>query len=143
MIPSDLDPKIHAGGLLNRMTKQWLSQNYYTYNTLPPGWELRFGLKGRFLQYDSIEHAERKNMKDGVPFGYCHQDWETLKSNLQEGDEIWRFGDGGGEAVYLIRKGKIVTEEYTRSILLPAQNVTAFTKFEHPKPGYYIQLSCH
>lgn len=56
---------------INSITKRWLQDHPYdTTKELPKGWEYRFGMCGRFLKYDSVEHAERKNTKTGsVPFG--------------------------------------------------------------------------
>lgn len=113
---------------LDEITKHWLSNNPCKAIILPDGWEFRFGLCGRFLKYESVEHAERKNRyiirETGIPFGYCNQEWELLKSNLQPGDEIWRYGGNGGEAIYLIRDNQIVKDK------------------NYPKKGYYICLSC-
>lgn len=122
--------------LEDEITKKWLQDHPYDpAKELPPGWELRFGMRGRFLKYNSVEHAESKNRivirESGieVPFGYCNQEWETLKSNLQTGDEIWLYGGAGGTAIYLIRDGHIVEDDYG--------------KYKHPRHGYYICLSCY
>lgn len=60
----------------NEMTKKWLQDHPYDpTQELPEGWEYRFGMRGRFMKYDSVEHAERKNKivirESGVelPFG--------------------------------------------------------------------------
>jgi hypothetical protein len=96
---------------------------------------VRFGMRGRFLKYNSVEHAERKNKivvrESGmeVPFGYCNQQWEDLKANLQPNDEIWLHGGDGGMAIYLIRDGQIVEDTYG--------------KYKSPRRGYYIVLSCY
>jgi len=120
----------------NEITKRWLQDHPYDpAKDLPKGWELRFGMRGRFLKYDSIEHAERKNKivirESGaeVPFGYCNQMWEELKANLQLNDEIWRYGGGGGEAIYIIRDGLTVED--------------MCGKYKHPRRGHYICLSCY
>lgn len=39
----------------------------------------------------SIEAAESENNIDGVTFGYIHNKWETLKAEMQFGDELWKF----------------------------------------------------
>lgn len=99
----------------NEITKRWLQDHPYDpTKDLPKGWELRFGMRGRFLKYDSVEHAERRNKivirESGVevPFGYCNQQWEDLKSNLQPNDEIWLHGGDGGMAIYLVRDEQII-----------------------------------
>jgi len=112
----------------DEMTKKWLKDHPYDpTKDLPKGWEFRFGMRGMFLKYNSVEHAERKNKFN--PSGYCNQAWEDLKANLQEGDEIWRHGGSGGETVYLIRDGQII-EDYCG-------------KWKHPRRGYYVSLSCY
>jgi hypothetical protein len=101
----------------NEITKKWLKDNPYDpIGSLPKGWEIRFGKRGMFLKYDSVEHAERKNMitlRSGIitPFGYCNSSWERLKANLQPNDEIWRYGGDGGEAIFLIRDNCIVAKD--------------------------------
>ena len=117
----------------NEITKKWLKDHPYDpASDLPKGWELRFGLRGRFLKYESVEHAERKNMitirESGmkVPFGYCNREWEELKSNLQTDDEVWLHGGDGGTTIYLIRNGQIVED--------------ACGKYKVPRRGYHIIL---
>ena len=117
----------------DKIIKDWLRENPPTDDGLPKGWEIRFGLRGLFLKYDSVEHAERKNMilrRDDryVPFGYCYNIWQEVKGNMQEGDEIWRHGNDGGETIYLIRDGSIVYDEN-------------YNKHKIPKIGYHIPLS--
>jgi len=121
---------------LNEMTKKWLQDHPYDpANDLPKGWELRFGLRGKFLKYDSVEHAERKNMitirETGIPlpFGYCNQRWEELKTNLQPNDEIWFYGGDGGTAIYLIRDNCRIEDDCG--------------KWKHSRRGHYICLSCY
>ena len=123
---------------LDYAVKQWLFDNPYDHNdpsTLPAGWEIRFGKRGRFLKYDSVEHAEQKNMhyhrelKKYVPFGYVNAEWEVLKANLRDGDELWRHGSSDGEVIYLIRDGKPFEE--------------TVNGYQHPKRGYCLLLSCY
>lgn len=73
---------------------------------LPKGWEVRFGLRGRFMKYDSVEHCERKNMYNGVAFGGCNYAWKEMKANIQEGDELWIWGSET-TIVLLIRNGEV------------------------------------
>lgn len=120
----------------NEITKQWLKDHPYDpTKELPKGWEYRFGMRGRFLKYDSVQHAERKNKTviresdTEVSFGYCNQAWENLKANLQPNDEIWRYGGDCGEVIYLIRDGQIVED--------------MCGKYKHPRHGYHIVLSCY
>jgi hypothetical protein len=115
------------------IVRQWLENNPYDPTVLPKGWEIRFGLRGKFLKYDSIGHAERKNMilvretNELVPFGYCNELWQRLKSNFQENDELWLHGNDCGMAVYLIRNGEI---QYTND-----------GKYRYPKKDFYLPLS--
>lgn len=112
----------------NEMTKLWLEDHPYDpTKELPKGWEYRFGMRGRFLKYDSVEHAERKN-KFGED-GYCSSAWKELKANLQPNDEIWIHGGSGGETIYLIRDGQIIEDNCG--------------KWKYPRRGYYISLSCY
>ena len=119
------------------MIKTWLADHPYDPNdpsTLPKGWEIRFGIRGRFLKYDDVQHAEARNMivlretNVSVPCGYANREWEALKANLQEGDEIWRVGDHGGEAIYLIRNNEIVMDRTS--------------KYPFPKRGFHLFLTC-
>lgn len=120
--------------LEDKITKKWLQDNPYDLNSsLPKGWEVRFGMRGRFMKYDSIEHAERKNMitirETGIqmPFGYCNKQWENLKNNYTPGDEIWIMGNTG-TMILLSRNGELFTEQCG--------------KYKVLKNGYYIALSC-
>ena len=117
------------------MTKKWLQDHPYDpVSDLPKGWEYRFGMRGRFLKYDSTEHAERKNKivirETGkeLPFGYCNEQWEELKANLQPNDEIWLYGGDGGMVIWLIRDGHTVED--------------MCGKHKHPRRGHYICLGC-
>jgi hypothetical protein len=113
------------------ITKEWLKNNPYN-GELPKGWEVRFGIRGKFMKYDSIEHAERKNMifhrelKKEIPFGYVSHQWEALKSNYKDGDELWIVGNDG-MIVYLIRDSQIAYDYYG--------------KYKSPKNGFYVILS--
>lgn len=89
-------------------------------------------MRGRFLKYDSIEHVEQKNQfvirETGVsvPFGYCYDEWNSMKANLEPGDEIWRYGGDGGEVIYLVRNNQIINDPCG-----------------HPLRGYHILLTCY
>lgn len=109
----------------DKITREWLIANPYDPDDLPVGWERKFGLRGMFMKYDSIEHAERKNMYKGVPFGGANYMWELMKSNLQEGDELWIVGNDG-EVVYIIRNESVVWEQ--------------LGKYRHPVRGHYVVL---
>ena len=71
----------------------------------------------------TIEEMERIHLSqddridpDPVPFGYYNSFWKELKSQLQEGDEIWTFSSPkdswmnncGRAEVCIVRKGEIV-----------------------------------
>jgi hypothetical protein len=112
----------------NEITKQWLRNHPYDpTKDLPKGWEYRFNMRGRFMKYDSVEHAERKNKF--VEDGYCSRAWKELKANLQPNDEIWIHGGSGGVAIYLIRDGQIIEDDCG--------------KWKYPRRGHYVNLSCY
>jgi hypothetical protein len=109
----------------NEITKKWLLDHPYDpTKDLPKSWEYRFGMHGRFMKYDSAEHAERKNK-----FSIGCRAWEELKTNLQPNDEIWIHGGSGGETIYLIRDGQVVEDDYG--------------KYKCLRHGYYVNLSCY
>jgi hypothetical protein len=35
--------------------------------------------------------AEREHIVDGIAFGRIHVEWNRLKAQLQDGDELWHF----------------------------------------------------
>jgi len=111
--------------LETEITKKWLTDNPYNPYDLPEGWEIKFGMRGKFMKYDSVEHAERKNTYNGMPFGGANHAWEELKSNLQDGDEIWLVGNDG-LAIYLIRNNSVVNE--------------SCGKWQHTKRGFCVIL---
>ena len=77
----------------------------------------------------SIEQAEKDNMisiqKDGksviLPFGYINDDWEALKAQYLDGDQIYKFSSSeeswdklAGRAGYaLVRNNQIIAEIIT------------------------------
>lgn len=102
----------------DEVIKQWLAENPYDPNdpsNLPAGWEIRFNKRGRFYPYKDVEEAERRNMcyhrelQRDIPFGYINDEWEAMKSLMQEGDEIWLWGHDG-VTVLLVRDGQIIKE---------------------------------
>ena len=95
--------------------KEYLKNAPYDYS-LPEGWEVRFGRRGKFMKYDDVAHVERKNMVviretgESVPFGYANSAWETLKSKMESGDELWIWGNSG-TAILLVRDNKVIDEK--------------------------------
>lgn len=108
----------------DKLVKKYLKETPLD-ERLPEKWEVRFGLRGRFMKYDSIEHCERKNMHNGVPFGYAKKEWQEMKSNIQEGDELWIYGNES-TIIYLIRNGEI------------AYDWTTNGKYKYPRRGFHI-----
>lgn len=109
--------------------KTYLRNNPPTEEIIPVGFEKRFGIIGRFCRYDSVQHAESRNIYNGIPFGGCNSMWNELVSNLQDGDEIWKVVHeyDGAITVYLIRNNDIVYENYGN--------------FKCPRRGYCVYLS--
>jgi hypothetical protein len=90
----------------NEIIKQYLVDNPYDPNdpsTLPPGWEVRFNRRGRFYQYKTIEEVERRN---NLSFS---DEWEKMKASMQEGDEVWLYGNDV-EILCLVRNNEIIKE---------------------------------
>jgi hypothetical protein len=60
----------------------------------------------------SIEEVERENMINGSPFGNRNGDWAGFRSQVTEGDEIWRYRDigplAGAEGYALIRDCEVI-----------------------------------
>jgi uncharacterized protein (DUF427 family) len=70
----------------------------------------------------TIAEAEHANTRPGqLPFGGLAAEWELLKSQAQEGDEIWSYCSPeatwkamcGRQGIWLIRNGKIVYDIVT------------------------------
>ncbi len=77
----------------------------------------------------SIEQVEKENMitveKNGksvaLPFGFINDDWEVLKAQYQDGDQIYKFSTSaeswekmaGREGYVLIRGDQIIAEIIT------------------------------
>jgi hypothetical protein len=63
-------------------------------------------------------------MVNGVAFGFCNDEWESLKARMQATDELWTFSSPpedwarlmGWEGIALVRAGEIV------DLLVLAQN---------------------
>jgi hypothetical protein len=64
----------------------------------------------------TVQELEAEHLVNGIPFGYCHDDWESMKARMRSGDEVWRFSSPpedwealmGWEGVALVRDGEIV-----------------------------------
>jgi hypothetical protein len=64
----------------------------------------------------TIEEVEAEHQVNGIPFGFCNLEWQTLKSKMQPGDEPWTFSSPpedwerfmGWEGIALVRQGEIV-----------------------------------
>ena len=39
----------------------------------------------------SVEEAEAAHRSSGLPFGYEHENWESLKSQMTPADTLWSF----------------------------------------------------
>ena len=56
-----------------------------------------------------------------IPFGFCNQEWEDLKSELKSGDELWVFSSStqlwenlmGCSGVCIVRNGEIIKSQIT------------------------------
>lgn len=59
-----------------------------------------------------VAEVEAKNLRDGVPFGDRHAEWEKLKGELQPGDELWLYRDNramaGAEGYLLVRDCEVI-----------------------------------
>jgi hypothetical protein len=57
----------------------------------------------------SIDVVESQHLVNGVTFGYIHEEWEALKSNLSILDELWAFDNSGpvsgGTGYVVVRLG--------------------------------------
>lgn len=71
----------------------------------------------------SIEEAERTHAvvdkslgSDPVPFGFISEDWNQLKNQFRDGDEIWKYSSPsdtwehlcGSAGIALVRDGKVI-----------------------------------
>jgi hypothetical protein len=71
----------------------------------------------------TVEEAEAKHMvlhdslgKDPVPFGFINNDWNKLKQQMVDGDELWEYSSPadtwenlcGRAGIALVRGGKVV-----------------------------------
>jgi hypothetical protein len=45
----------------------------------------------------TVAEWESEFMLDGIPFGFCHREWESLKCMMQPGDEVWFFSSDAGD----------------------------------------------
>ena len=59
-----------------------------------------------------VAEAEARNMRDGVPFGPRNKEWNALKREMIEGDEVWLYRDNrtiaGAEGYVLVRDCEVV-----------------------------------
>ena len=71
----------------------------------------------------NVEDCEREHVvrneqlgADPIPFGFINQEWLALKSQIQEGDELWEFSSPpedwkhfrGRGGICIVRRGEIV-----------------------------------
>jgi len=68
----------------------------------------------------TVEQAEAKHLvsdsrlaKKPIPFGFQNQQWQTLLSKLQDGDEMWEYDHNVGPlsaeaGIAIIRGGEVV-----------------------------------
>ena len=64
----------------------------------------------------TIPEAEAEHMHAGKPFGFMNDQWEQLKSEMLEGDELWDFSSppetwahlAGRAGIALVRDGKVI-----------------------------------
>ena len=69
----------------------------------------------------SVDEMEAANMLDGKAFGARNEEWEKLKSQMVEGDELWTFASpaaswqdlGGRLGVSLVRHGQVISSLVT------------------------------
>lgn len=77
-------------------------------------------------RYESAEEAESENTVtiEGnlVPFGYLNPHWRTMRSQMQQGDEIWEtlsgldeHGLSGWGGILLVR-GDVVIDSFVTAI---------------------------
>lgn len=57
----------------------------------------------------SVDVVESQHLVNGVTFGYIHDEWEALKSNMGVVDELWAFDNSGplsgGTGYVVVRLG--------------------------------------
>ncbi len=76
----------------------------------------------------TVEEEERKHMvkndelgSEPVPFGFINKRWLELKTQIQEGDELWEFSSSaeswkhlaGRSGLCIVRKGRIIASLVT------------------------------
>ena len=140
---------------LEKLTRKWLSHCITDpAESLPPGWEYKFGIRGKFVQHESLEALESAHMEadsPGVkkPFAYCLPSWPEIRANLNEkmlpGDEIWEVDQnlrkerfcGGTQIVFIARDGELITREYPS-----VKKFYGTTAVRIPDPDFFFDLAC-
>ena len=64
----------------------------------------------------TIAEWEVERLVNGVPFGFCNNEWQAMKSKMRSTDEIWFWSSDeksweqmmGTEGMALVRHGEIV-----------------------------------
>lgn len=64
----------------------------------------------------TLDEVETQHTYHGKVFGGLHEAWETLKSQIAEGDELWEFSSSseswehlaGRAGIALVRDGKAI-----------------------------------
>lgn len=91
----------------DEITKNYLAKLPNEDDPLPKGWEIRFGYRGRWMKYDSVEHCEKKN--PSFLDSELKTKWEQVKSSIINGDELWiHWNNNIGTSVCLVRDEKII-----------------------------------
>ena len=75
-----------------------------------------------FQERKTIAELEAENMYEDRPFGYMNADWERLKAEVMDGDELWTFSTpddywrnlAGRAGVALVRDGVAIRQMITR-----------------------------
>lgn len=75
------------------------------------------------LEQAEIDYMEQDDRisSEPVPFGFFNHQWNELKSELQEGDELWLFSSPktswmnmcGRAGICIVRDGKVVSSMVT------------------------------
>ena len=64
----------------------------------------------------TVDEAETEYMHEGIPFGGMIEEWNALKSQMLDGDEIWEFSSSadswnhlaGRAGLALVRRAKAI-----------------------------------
>ena len=133
---------IIGGDFLDELTRKYLSENVEDPSqNLPEGCEYKFGIRGKFKKYASLEeleqcHIECSGGRTG-PFAYTLIDWEGQKQKLiakmEPNDEIWE--DTHNNAFFIVRNNDLILKEY------PAvKTFCGNTTVKLPDPAFIFDL---